>query len=61
MDRYKELCNYCFNQRELENADLELVGCPICSAVVSSYVDKDPIKLAEKAIKEVFKDWKKYE
>lgn len=60
MSIYKELCTYCFNQRELENADLELVSCPICSSRLSSYVAKDPVKLAEKAVKQVLGDWREY-
>ncbi len=60
MGKYKELCQYCFNQRELENASLELCPCPFCGPVVSSYVARDPVVLAEEAIESVFgKGWRK--
>ena len=61
MSRYKELCTYCFNQRELENANLELVSCPACSPMVSSYAAKEPVRLAERAVKMVLGKRGKYE
>ena len=59
MSRYKELCSYCFNQQELENADLELVGCPVYGPKASSYVEKDPLVIARKAVNKVLGKRKK--
>jgi len=49
-----ELCTYCFNQKMLENADLELTPCPMCSPAVKINLKVNPRKLAIECIKKVF-------
>ena len=49
-----ELCTYCFNQKMLENADLELTPCPLCSSTAKVDSKVNPRKLALECIKKVF-------
>ena len=49
-----ELCIYCFNQEMLENADLELTPCPMCSSSPKINSKVNPCKLAIECIKKVF-------
>ena len=51
-----ELCTYCFNQKMLENADLELIPCPMCSPSPKISSKVNPRKLAIECIKKVFEN-----
>jgi hypothetical protein len=49
-----ELCTYCFNQKMLENADLELTPCLMCTPTPKVDPRAKPRKLAIESIKKVF-------